>query len=367
MNSINSMCNLVSGMYIAVDLLSALGLWYCAKLMKSSGRNVPTLYTASVAIALDLLSVVLHVACRIFGLQGVWLDYFFPLLDLMTVGTFVLAGISLITAKPPSRKSLCLLGVSGAAVYLLCVFGRNMLLFNLCTMVWMVTLFADVVVRVRRYNQSLAFYYSNVDKHRTAWFAYILLWGFVVYPLYKLISIGVDRSELLYIVYMLLSMSIILVLSYKLVSQVSDDDAQVTPVMDEYNAIHSHDTSAAVDERAEVGDYMSSQQQHVMRQRLNVLMKEEHLYRQPDLSVADLAKRLDTNPSYFYYFMRDVMNSSFFDYINSFRIEEAKEMLVNDEKIDYICVRVGFNSDSTFRRAFKKATGVTPTEWRKGK
>lgn len=93
-------------------------------------------------------------------------------------------------------------------------------------------------------------------------------------------------------------------------------------------------------------------------------MNKDKIYRSPDLCVGDLVQRFDTNASYFYYFMRDVMHSSFFDYVNRFRVEEAKELLLQGEKVDYIVYRVGFNSDTTFRRAFKRATGLTPSEWR---
>jgi len=60
------------------------------------------------------------------------------------------------------------------------------------------------------------------------------------------------------------------------------------------------------------------------------------------------------------------MNTSFWDYVNRFRVEEARDLLENnpDVSIISVCFKVGFNSKSSFNTAFKKMTGMTPTEYR---
>src|SRR6185503_2829883 len=64
-----------------------------------------------------------------------------------------------------------------------------------------------------------------------------------------------------------------------------------------------------------------------------------------------------------------VRQQNFFDFINRFRIDEAKLMLTNpkDRKITVLEVlyQVGFNSKSSFNTLFKKYTGLTPTAFRK--
>lgn len=63
------------------------------------------------------------------------------------------------------------------------------------------------------------------------------------------------------------------------------------------------------------------------------------------------------------------MNKHFFDFINEYRIEKAKEILKDASKskvtILEILYEVGFNSKSSFNTAFKKHTNQTPTEFRK--
>jgi AraC-like DNA-binding protein len=60
---------------------------------------------------------------------------------------------------------------------------------------------------------------------------------------------------------------------------------------------------------------------------------------------------------------------SFFEYINSLRIEEAKSLLADPNKhklnVIEIAYQVGFNNKVTFNTTFKKSTGITPTEYRR--
>jgi len=63
------------------------------------------------------------------------------------------------------------------------------------------------------------------------------------------------------------------------------------------------------------------------------------------------------------------MNKHFFDFINEYRIEKAKEILKDSSQknltILEILYQVGFNSKSSFSTSFKKHTGKTPTDFRK--
>lgn len=84
-----------------------------------------------------------------------------------------------------------------------------------------------------------------------------------------------------------------------------------------------------------------------------------------DLKLTDIATRLNTNSRY----ISDCINSqrgcSFSQFINSYRIEYAKQLLraKPDEKISNISMKVGFANERSFFRAFKQFTGKTPSEW----
>jgi AraC-like DNA-binding protein len=71
--------------------------------------------------------------------------------------------------------------------------------------------------------------------------------------------------------------------------------------------------------------------------------------------------------------LSQVINSgfgtSFFDYLNRYRIEHARELLASLDSqstaILNIAFTVGFNSNSAFYSAFKKRVGVTPAQYRR--
>lgn len=91
-------------------------------------------------------------------------------------------------------------------------------------------------------------------------------------------------------------------------------------------------------------------------------------YTNIDLTLKGLATALDTYPHYITQVLNTVFNQNFYDFINTYRIEEAQKCLVDSKfknltilAIAYDC---GFNSKSTFNRIFKQKTGFTPSEYR---
>jgi AraC-like DNA-binding protein len=97
-------------------------------------------------------------------------------------------------------------------------------------------------------------------------------------------------------------------------------------------------------------------------------MQNDKPYLEPELSLDQLASRLSIKPRVLSQAINDILQQNFFDFINRYRIEEAKRLLTNpaDKKITILEVlyQVGFNSKSSFNTLFKKYTGLTPTEFR---
>lgn len=98
-------------------------------------------------------------------------------------------------------------------------------------------------------------------------------------------------------------------------------------------------------------------------------IKTEELYSDPDLTIFDLAKQIDMPSKDLSVLINKKLKQHFFLFINNFRIEKAKELLHDPEQNNLtvleILYDVGFNSKSSFNTAFKKNTGMTPTEYRK--
>lgn len=101
-------------------------------------------------------------------------------------------------------------------------------------------------------------------------------------------------------------------------------------------------------------------------QKIEAAMVDDQLYRDPNLSLWDLAKHIGVTSHYVSQTLNTLLESSFFDYINRWRIQDAVEQLTStDETILVVAYDVGFNSRSAFYKAFKRETGKTPSDVRK--
>ena len=102
---------------------------------------------------------------------------------------------------------------------------------------------------------------------------------------------------------------------------------------------------------------------------LKKYMKEKKAYLDPEITLQKLAKDLSMSPFYISQVINQVMNMTYYDFLNGYRIEEAKKELSDPEKkhksIIEILFEVGYKSKSVFNKAFKDYTGITPTEFRK--
>ncbi len=104
-----------------------------------------------------------------------------------------------------------------------------------------------------------------------------------------------------------------------------------------------------------------------IQEKINILFETKKIYTNPDLTLSILAKELNIRPQLLSQFINDNLNKSFTQFINEYRIDEAKRLLrVGTQfKIDAVGFESGFNSSSTFYSSFKKITGTTPSNYQK--
>lgn len=104
-----------------------------------------------------------------------------------------------------------------------------------------------------------------------------------------------------------------------------------------------------------------------LKNRLEYLMANQKLYLQHQLKLDDIAELLDISRHHASQVINENFQVSFYDYINAFRIEDAKRQLVSDydpsKSISDLAYECGFNNRVSFYKAFKKLTATTPTEY----
>lgn len=106
-------------------------------------------------------------------------------------------------------------------------------------------------------------------------------------------------------------------------------------------------------------------------EKLNQLLKEKKPYLDSKLTLNQLAKLLGSNERSLSAFLNTTYGVNFSTFINSHRIEESKQLLLSVETtnftIETIANMAGFHSKSTFNTAFKTATNLTPSEFKRTK
>ena len=100
---------------------------------------------------------------------------------------------------------------------------------------------------------------------------------------------------------------------------------------------------------------------------LEEVVEQQQLYLQADFNINDLCKAVGSNRSYVSSYLNKVIGLTFYDYINRLRIErQSIPMILNypEYTIEHVAHKSGFSSISTFRRAFVKFAGVTPSQFK---
>lgn len=107
------------------------------------------------------------------------------------------------------------------------------------------------------------------------------------------------------------------------------------------------------------------QQEAAFAVRMYLLFEKEHVYLNPRLRLSELAMLLGTNRTYLSQYFNQNCESTFYDFVNDYRIHHAKLLLHStDDTLETIAMNSGFNSLSTFRRAFVQREGMSPIEFR---
>lgn len=103
--------------------------------------------------------------------------------------------------------------------------------------------------------------------------------------------------------------------------------------------------------------------------KLRFLMEIKKEYREPEISLQSLAEKLSITSHQLSQILNEKLNRNFSDFINYYRIEEAKAILLKPEsdqqKITTVAFDVGFNTTVAFYNAFKKYTNMTPSQFKK--
>ncbi len=224
------------------------------------------------------------------------------------------------------------------------------------------------LIEIKRYTQHIHTNFSDIDKIDLTWlkilvtgFLAIRTWAVIVAGMIILsISFGIktdfETMGLLgnYITFLLVSVLIFFGLGHSSVFEGLEqkNTNEPEPIKDEQEQENQKDKIKPE-----------------LIEQVTRYMETEKPYLTPALTLEKLAGQMRLQPRLLSNIINRHFDCNFFEFINSYRVEEAKRMLADGKHADKtmldIMLDVGFNSKATFNTLFKKKAGMTPSEYRK--
>ena len=106
-------------------------------------------------------------------------------------------------------------------------------------------------------------------------------------------------------------------------------------------------------------------------EKIEVLFRDENIFLESDLKIESIAERLAVGNHKVSQTINTIAKQSFYDYVNTFRVDYLKILLENEEHRKFtilaLGIESGFNSKSSLNRIFKQHTGISPKSYQLSK
>ncbi|MEJ6394254.1 helix-turn-helix transcriptional regulator [Gymnodinialimonas sp. 2305UL16-5] len=280
------------------------------------------------------------------------------LLHLTLPGLSVLVAVGILFLSVESQNDMLWGGTNGSGSGLSSVIGLALIVLVFAFYLQCLTYVVLTMMTQIKHRERLKDLFASTEPHEIRWITgmAVILGSFAVLNLIALVSDPLaSRPQLLPLIDRTLELLIVLTLGIWGLRQ-SPGIAAGDPVAEEADhASHVKYEKSALspDRAARISD------------KLKAAMATEHLFRDPNLSLMILSKHIGVSTNYVSQSLNEHMGVSFFDFVNTCRVEEAKSLiLAGEQPVTIIAYEVGFNSRSSFYTAFKKNTGMTPKEFK---
>jgi len=207
---------------------------------------------------------------------------------------------------------------------------------------------------VRSYNKQIANFYSNLESRSIIW-VNIILYSLVITSVMSIVFNVIGRSFFMGSKTLLIIPSIIF--SFLLFIIGLQGYMQNHTVVD-----------LELDDQKDKDIVPKNYNTSKLNEKLLNLFIIEAIYKNPDLKITHLSEKLHTNRTYISKHINTQFSCTFNDFVNRYRIEEAKRLLTEHSSktysLNYISEKSGFGSMGSFMRVFRDFEGITPGQYR---
>ena len=238
-------------------------------------------------------------------------------------------------------------------------------LFMLGTLVQLGLYLVFSIKRLIQHFNDIKNEFSDIDKINLAWLKHLLLGLSGIYLLYLGDQFFPDLMG------MNILGDLITVLAVVLIYTMGYLGLRQPAVFTRAVILQQTIEEEAVDQREEKyrRSGLNKETSLVFVEELTNYMHEHKPYLDGNLVLPQLAKQFGISANYLSQVVNEQLSINFYDFVNGYRVEEAKRLMRNtgpkNVNILNIALDSGFNSKSAFYKAFKKATSMTPTQYRK--
>lgn len=132
-------------------------------------------------------------------------------------------------------------------------------------------------------------------------------------------------------------------------------------------AVFLPDTKPADEKNSDNVLKSPTEKERLFGEKVKEFTEGEKIYLRNEIRMSQMAEMLSVSPQYLSFVLNSVIEMSFYDFINSYRINEVCSRIesgdIKEQTILSLALESGFNSKATFNRIFKKQKGMNPSEY----
>jgi len=238
--------------------------------------------------------------------------------------------------------------------------------------------FVLILLHLRKHNIQLKEQYSSVEKLNLDWMRKLLIGGITIWMIECVNVIALNFTEIDFLMtyntswYIKLAfMVFVILIGYYGINQGVVFSKVNTPIEHHHETQKTSSDKIDHSENLQKNQLISPELALQYKQSLLKYMDDEKPYMNNELRIQDISNELNIPIHILSYIINTQLNKNFFDFVNAYRIEEAKRRLLSKEydKLTIIAIAFdcGFNSKATFNRLFKQYTLSTPSEFKKSR